>query len=150
MSRIPYNSTVGSIIYAITCTRSDVAYSLGVVSRYQSHLDENYQKVVKTILKYLRNTKDQWFIYRNTDLKLMGYTDFNFQSDCDDSINVLGYIFILNGRAIYWKSFKQHTMVDFICEAEYNAALDAATYSAPLSPGVRNHEPRRRRTSEDQ
>ena len=42
MSRIPYASTVGSIMYAMTCTRSDVAYSLGVVSRYQSDLEENH------------------------------------------------------------------------------------------------------------
>jgi len=58
MSRVPYASAVGSIMYAMTCTRPDVAYSLGVVSRYQSDPDENHWKVVKTILKYLRNTKD--------------------------------------------------------------------------------------------
>ena len=29
MSRVSYASTVGSIIYAMTCTRSDVTYSLG-------------------------------------------------------------------------------------------------------------------------
>ena len=60
MSKIPYASTVDYIMYAITCTRSDVAYSLGAVSRYQSDLDENYWNVVKIILKYLSNTKDQW------------------------------------------------------------------------------------------
>ena len=60
MSRISYASTVGSIMYTImTCTRPDVAYSLGVVSRYQFDPGENHWKVVKTILKYLKNTKDQ-------------------------------------------------------------------------------------------
>ena len=78
MSRIPYASAVRSIIYAMTCTRSDVAYSLGIVSRYQSDPNENYWKIVKAIFKYLRNTKDQWLIYGDTDLKLMGYTDFSF------------------------------------------------------------------------
>ena len=58
MSRIPYASAVGSIMYAMTCTRPDVAHSLGVVSRYQSDPGEAHWKVVKTILKYLRNTKD--------------------------------------------------------------------------------------------
>ena len=42
MSRILYASTVGSIIYAVTCTRSDMAHSLGVVSRYQSNPGEAY------------------------------------------------------------------------------------------------------------
>ena len=42
MSRILYASVVGSIMYAMTCTRSDVAHSLGVVSRYLSNLDEKH------------------------------------------------------------------------------------------------------------
>ena len=42
MSRIPYALIVGSIIYTMTSTRSDVAYSLGVMSRYQFDPDEKY------------------------------------------------------------------------------------------------------------
>ena len=48
-------------------------------------------------------------------------------SDQDDSKSVSGFIFILNGRAICWKSSKQHTVADSICEAEYVAASDTAT-----------------------
>ena len=87
-------------MYAMICTRSDVTYSLGVVSRYQSNPGENHWKVVKTILKYLRNTKDQWLIYEECDLKLVGFTDFNFQSDHDDSKSMSGYIYTINGGAI--------------------------------------------------
>ena len=101
MSRVSYASIVGSIMYAMTCTRLDVAYSLGVVSRYQSDPRENHWKMVKTILKYLRNTKNQWLVYGESDLKLVGFTDSSFQSDHDDSKNVSGYIFTLNGGAIY-------------------------------------------------
>ena len=42
MSRISYTSIVRSIIYVMMCTRPNVAYSLGVMSRYQSDLNENY------------------------------------------------------------------------------------------------------------
>ena len=42
MSRILYASVVGSIMYAMSCMRSDVAYSLSVMSSYQSNLDENH------------------------------------------------------------------------------------------------------------
>ena len=100
MSRIPYALTVGSIIYAMTCMRLDVAYSLRIVSRYQFDSDENHWKVVKIIFNYLRSTKDQWLIYGDTDLKLMRYTDFNFQSDHDDNRSILDYVFILNGGVI--------------------------------------------------
>ena len=126
MSRIPYASTVGSIMYAMTCTRPDVAYSLGVVSRYQSDPGEKHWIVVKNILKYLRNTKDQMLIYGEPDLKLEGFTDSSFESDRDDSKSVSGYVFTLNARAICWKSSKQGTVADSVCEAEYIAALDAA------------------------
>ena len=101
MSRIPYASIEGSIMHAMICTRSNVTYSLRVVSRYQSDLGENHWKVAKIILKNLKNTKDQWLIYRKSDLKLVGYTDFNFQSDYDDSKSISEYTFTLNGGAIY-------------------------------------------------
>ena len=81
--------------------------------------------MVKAILKYLRNTKDQWLVYGESDLKLVGFTDSSFQSDNDDSRSVLGYIFTLNGGAICSKSSKQHTVADSVCEAKYIAASDA-------------------------
>ena len=57
-------------MYAMICMRSDVAYWLRIVNRHQSDPDENHWKVMKIILKYLRNTKDQWLIYGDTDLNL--------------------------------------------------------------------------------
>ena len=78
MSRVSYALAVGSIMYAMTYMRIDVTYSLGIVSRYQSDPGEAHWKVVKTILKYLKNTKDRWLIYRELDLKLVGYIDFSF------------------------------------------------------------------------
>ena len=37
MSRVPYASAVSSIMYAMTCTRPDVAFALSMVSRYQGN-----------------------------------------------------------------------------------------------------------------
>ena len=42
MNEISYASTVGSIIYAMLCTRLDVAYALGVASRFQADLGEDH------------------------------------------------------------------------------------------------------------
>ena len=125
MSRILYTLKVRSIMYAMICTRSNVAYSLGVVSRYQSDPGKNHWKVVKTILKYLRNTKDQWLIYGESDLKLIEITDSSFQSNHDDRKRVSRCIYTLNDGAICWKSFKQYTMADSTYEVKYIAASDA-------------------------
>ena len=64
------------------------------------------------------------YLWRS-DLKLMGFTDFNFQSDHDDSKSVSGYIYILNGGAICWKNLKQHTVADSTYEVEYIMTFDA-------------------------
>ena len=101
MSQISYALIVGSILYGMTYMRSDVAYSLRVESRYQSDPKENHWKVVKIIIKYLRNIKDQWLIYEESNLKLMEFTDSNFQLDYDDSKSVSRYVFILNSEVIY-------------------------------------------------
>jgi hypothetical protein len=37
MSRVPYSSTVGSLMYVMVCTRPDIAHAVGVVSMYMNN-----------------------------------------------------------------------------------------------------------------
>ena len=128
MSKIPYASTIGSIMYAMLCTRLDVSFALSITSRYQSDPGESHCAVVKNILKYLRRSKDMFLVYGGLedDLVVNGYTDASFQSDKDDFRSQSGYVFCLNGGAVSWKSSKQSTIADSTTEAEYIAASDAA------------------------
>ena len=86
MSKIPYASATGSIMYAMLCTRPDVSYALSITIRYQSDPDESHWTVVKNILKYLRRSKDMFLVHGGLedDLVVNGYTDASFQSDKDD------------------------------------------------------------------
>ena len=36
MSKVPYASTIGSLMCAMVCTRPDIAHAMGVVSRFMS------------------------------------------------------------------------------------------------------------------
>jgi Reverse transcriptase (RNA-dependent DNA polymerase) len=63
MSKVPYASAIGSIMYAMFCTRPDVSYHLSVTSRYQADPGKAHWTAVKNILKYLRNTKELFLIY---------------------------------------------------------------------------------------
>ncbi|GJV26979.1 putative RNA-directed DNA polymerase [Tanacetum coccineum] len=63
MSRVPYASAIGLIIYVITCTRPDVSFALSMVSPHQQNPGEIHWTVVKNILRYLRNTKDRFLVY---------------------------------------------------------------------------------------
>jgi hypothetical protein len=127
MSKIPYASAIGSIMYAMICTRPDVSYALSVASRYQANPGESHWTLVKNILKYLRRTKDVFLIYGGEEeLVVNGYTDASFQTDVDDSQSQSGFVFTINGGAVSWKSSKQETVSDSTAEAEYIAASGAA------------------------
>ena len=60
------------------------------------------------------------------ELDVRGYTDASFQTDSDDSRSQSGYVFVMNGGAVSWKSSKQDTVADSTIEIEYIAASEAA------------------------
>ncbi|KAJ9560437.1 hypothetical protein OSB04_005597 [Centaurea solstitialis] len=128
MKSVPYASAIGSIMYAMLCTRPDVAYSVSVTSRYQQNPGGPHWVAVKNILKYLRRTKDMFLVFGGSEdeISVNGYSDASFQTDRDDFRSQSGYVFTLNGGAISWKSSKQDTIADSTTEAEYIAAFDAA------------------------
>ncbi|KAK4403171.1 Retrovirus-related Pol polyprotein from transposon TNT 1-94 [Sesamum angolense] len=126
MLGIPYASAVGNIQYVAQCTRPDIAYALSVTSRYQACAGEAHWTAVKTILKYLRRTKDVFLVYGGGELILEGFSDASFQSDDDDAKLQSGFVFKLNGGVVAWKSSKQDTTTDSTTEAEYIAALEEA------------------------
>ncbi|GJY25489.1 hypothetical protein Tco_0400215, partial [Tanacetum coccineum] len=110
MKNVPYASTVGSIMYAVRCTRPDVAFAQNMTSRFQHNPGEPHWTAVKNILKYLRNTKDVFLVYggnSSTELRVECYCDAGFETDRDDTKSQTGYVFVLNGGAVDWKSSKQ-------------------------------------------
>ncbi|KAM1366487.1 hypothetical protein ACFX2H_000047 [Malus domestica] len=126
MSVVPYASAIGSLMYAMICTRPDIAYAVSITSRYQSNPGSEHWTTVKTVLKYLRRTKDMFLVYGGaTELRVEAYTDADFQSDVDDRSSNSGYVFTLNGGAVSWKIKKQSVIADSTTEAEYVAAAEA-------------------------
>ncbi|KAJ9541656.1 LOW QUALITY PROTEIN: hypothetical protein OSB04_028162 [Centaurea solstitialis] len=77
MKSVPYASAIGSIMYAMLCTRPDVAYS---------NPGEPHWVAVKNILKYLRRTKDMFLVFGGSEdeISVNGYSDASFQTDRDD------------------------------------------------------------------
>ncbi|GJX47315.1 retrotransposon protein, putative, ty1-copia subclass [Tanacetum coccineum] len=88
-----------------------------------------YWTALKTILKYLRNTKDMVLVYGEkpeSELKVTCYADAGFQTDKDDTKSQSGYAFVLNGGAVDWKSDKQSTTAMSSIEEEYIVAAEAS------------------------
>ncbi|GKB48523.1 retrotransposon protein, putative, ty1-copia subclass [Tanacetum coccineum] len=96
----------------VRCTRPDVAFAQNMTSRFQQNPGEPHWTAVKNILKYLRNTKDMFLVYGgnpSTELRVECYCDAGFETDRDDTKSQTGYVFVLNGGAVDWKSSKQST-----------------------------------------
>ena len=54
------------------------------------------------------------------------YADAGFNTDPDDSKSQSGYVFLMNGAAVSWRSSKQSVVTRSSTEAEYVAASEAA------------------------
>ena len=63
MSKIPYLSAVGSLMYAMMCTRLDIFHVVRMASKYQSNPGQEHWKAVKRILRYLKATTNYSLFY---------------------------------------------------------------------------------------
>ncbi|GJW88505.1 hypothetical protein Tco_0163845 [Tanacetum coccineum] len=99
-----------------------------ITRQFQQNPGELHWTVVKNILKYLRNTKYMFLVYDGDikrELRVSCYTDPGYLTNADDLKSQTGYVFVLNGGVVDWKSTKQSIFITSSAEAEYIAASDA-------------------------
>ena len=63
MTTVPFASAIGSVMYAMICTRPDISYAPSIYSKYQSNPGMIHWAAVKNIWKYLKRTKDLFLVY---------------------------------------------------------------------------------------
>ena len=124
MSRIPYASAVGSLMYAMVATRPDLAHSVGVVSRYMSNPSKQHWDAVRNILRYLRGTSELSLCYGEQDMSVRGYADSDYAGSVDSRKSTGGYLFCFNGAPLTWQSKRQSVVTTSTTEAEYVAACE--------------------------
>ena len=83
MSRVPYASAIGSLMYAMVCTRPDIAHAVGVVSHFLSNPGRKHWDAVKWIMRYLRGTFDLRLTFGNGKPVLVGYTNSDMVGNVD-------------------------------------------------------------------
>jgi len=104
MSKVTYASVVGNLMYVMICTRPDIAYAVGVVSRYMSNPAQEHWRVVKWIMRYLKGSSDLVLCYGRTNIRLHGYVDSYFVGNVDSRKSTTGYVFTSKSGAISWVS----------------------------------------------
>ncbi|GJW40172.1 hypothetical protein Tco_0066017 [Tanacetum coccineum] len=81
----------------------DVAFAQNITSRFQLNPD-----------------------YMKRELGVSCYIDVGYLTDADDLKSQTGYVFILNGGVVDWKSTKQRIFATSSIDAEYIAAFNAS------------------------
>ncbi|KAH9753489.1 Integrase catalytic domain-containing protein [Citrus sinensis] len=126
MARVPYASAVGSLMYAMVCTRPDISQAVSMVSRYMHNPGKNQWLAVKWILRYLYGTVDVGLLFKkDCGQQCVGYCDSDFAGDLDKRRSTTGYVFTLGGGPVSWRSILQSTIALSTTEAEYMAATEA-------------------------
>ena len=100
MAHVPYANAVGSLMYAMICTRPNIYFAIGIVSRFQSNPRLAHWKAVKRILRYLKGTTEYILCYQGSDLRMIGYSDADWDSDLNERKSTSRYDFLLNNGAI--------------------------------------------------
>ncbi|XP_073152743.1 secreted RxLR effector protein 161-like [Henckelia pumila] len=128
MKSVPYSNAVGSIMYSMVSTRPDIAYGLGLISRFMSNPSEEHWRAVKWLLRYLKETTRLNLIYsgiKQSTCGVIGYCDSDYAADLDKRRSLTGYIFTVGGNVVSWKSSLQHVVALSTTEAEYISLTEA-------------------------
>jgi hypothetical protein len=128
---LEYQQVIGSIMY----------------SKYCSNPTPKHAIAAKRTLRYLRKTINVGITFRGqenpaiaeavagtgtgaeaspTTTGITGFTDSDWAGDVDSRKSTSGYVFLLYGGAISWKSTKQSVVATSSTEAEYIACSEAA------------------------
>nr|GEV97802.1 retrotransposon protein, putative, Ty1-copia subclass [Tanacetum cinerariifolium] len=127
MSRVPYSSAVGSLMYAMVCTRPNLAHVVRVVSRYKHNLGKMHWEAVKCIIRYLKRTSKIGLSFekgRASPKGVVGYVDSDYAGDLDARKSLSSYIFSHCGSAISWYSSFQAITTLSTTEAEYISSTE--------------------------
>ncbi|XP_074336687.1 secreted RxLR effector protein 161-like [Apium graveolens] len=110
MSRVPYVSAVGSLMYAMVCTIPDFVQSVNVVSRFMGDPGKEHWQVVKRVLRYLKGTSDVALIYGgDIECLVIGFSNSDYAGDVDRRRSMTDYAFTLGGSIVIWKATLQPT-----------------------------------------
>ncbi|GJX87298.1 hypothetical protein Tco_0339312, partial [Tanacetum coccineum] len=112
-------------MYAMVCTRPDLAHAVGVVSRFLSNPGKKHWEAVKWIFRYLRGTSKLGITFGNGKPMLVGYTDSDLAGNKDNMKSTSGYLMTFAGGAVSWQSRLQKCVALSTTEAEYVAATEA-------------------------
>ena len=102
VDKTKFRSIIGSLRYLVN-TRPDIAFAVGIVSRFMEDPRATHWVAVKQILKYLAGTVNYGFVYKGPsvgDPELVGFSDSDLAGDVDDRKSTSGSVFLLGSKLV--------------------------------------------------
>ncbi|CAI7918261.1 unnamed protein product [Closterium sp. NIES-53] len=125
----PYPELVGCLMYLMTCTRPDLAYSLSILARYDApgrHRPEHWE-AAKRVLCYLCSTSGIGLVLGGRiPIVLTGHADASWVDDLATQRLSQGYTFSRGSGSVSWWSTRLSSVLSSSCEAEIYAGAMAA------------------------
>ncbi len=131
---VPYRQAIGSLIYLVTGSRPDIAYAVSKLSQFLDKPLNSHWIAVKRVLRYLAGTRTHAIMYDGArGIKVEGYSDADYAGCIESRKSTSGFIFLIAGGAVSWKSKKQSNTATSTCEAEYMACCATTKEAVWLS-----------------
>ena len=109
-------------MYLMVTTRPDISFAVSYLARYLNNHGKVHHAAANKLLRYLKHTSELGITYHhNLQFDLVGYSDADWASDINTRRSTTGYLFMMAGGAISWKSRLQPTVALSSSEAEYMA-----------------------------
>ncbi|HEY5744748.1 MAG TPA: reverse transcriptase domain-containing protein [Chryseolinea sp.] len=123
-----YLRAIGSLMFLANRTRPDVEYPVNFLARFCQNPSPEHWNAVKRIFRYLGGTIDRGIKYKVNPSEpfIFGFSDSDYAGDLDTRKSTSGYLFVLGGGPVSWKSQLQRTVTLSSTEAEYAALTEAA------------------------
>ena len=103
MKNKPYCEAVGTLMYASLRTCPDIAYTVGILSKFNEKPGLVHWNTLKCIYAYLAGTRDLKLTFGAHQADLTGYADAD-GSMHEDRKAISAYAYLIDGAAMSWSS----------------------------------------------
>ena len=121
ISQSQYAQVIGSLLHLMSFSGLDIAYAVSRLSRYTQCPSQDHWDALARLMRYIRGTMDYAIEYSGFPAMLEGYSDANWISDSDETKSTSGYVFILGGGAVAWRSARQTIITRSTMASEFVA-----------------------------